>query len=209
MARETEMKRFPSILKTDNKMWVWDRINRQKQVTAAETNNLNLDKDATWDRETVRKRERDKERCLWLSGRPKQTLCCQRARFSQTDTKLDPPLYSSKQQNTDTTSSVNLCLCLFEENSFFLFLSLSFSIFLRSQISTSPFFCDFLLSFICSLLSTPSFFLPCFYLILSLSSPSLCPFLQTSLSLCCPLHPISLIHNWTALTATEAKQSFN
>ncbi len=50
--------------------------------------------------------------------------CRQRARFSQTDTKLDPLLSSSKQQNTDTTSSVNLHLCfLFEENGFFFLLS--------------------------------------------------------------------------------------
>lgn len=176
------MIRFPSILKTDNKMWGCDRNNREKQMTAAETNNLNLDEDATRDRETVRKRERAIKRGAYgcqVDQNKHWVLCCQRARFSQTDTKLDSPLYSSKQQNTDTTSSVNPCLCFFEENNFFFpFLS-------GLRFQPPHFFCDLLLplSFICSLLSTPSFPLPCFYPVLSLSAPSLSPSIQTSLSL--------------------------
>lgn len=43
-------------------------------MTAAEKNNVYLDKDAARDSDSVKERERDKERCLWLSGRPKQTL---------------------------------------------------------------------------------------------------------------------------------------
>lgn len=133
-------------------------------------------------------------------------LCCQRARFSHTDTKLDSPLYSSKQPNTDTTSSVSSCLCLFEQNNFF------FHFFLVSDFNLP-------ISSVISYYLYP-LFAPCFQLLPShcpafipfypsLHHPSVRPYKPPSHWLRCPLHPISLIHNWTALTATEAKQSFN
>lgn len=59
--------------------------------------------------------------------------------------------------------------------------------------------------------SPPSSFHLTFFPFYPVSAPPLHPALQAPPfhRLCCPLHPFSLIHNWTALTAAEAKQRFN
>lgn len=68
-----ELKKTKLIFFLENKIkYSSDRNCQQKQVTAAEKNNVYLHKDAARDCETV-KEDRDKERCLRLSGKPKQT----------------------------------------------------------------------------------------------------------------------------------------
>lgn len=58
--------------------------------------------------------------------------------------------------------------------------------------------------------STPLSFLSLIsFIILSLHQPYVHPYNLPSHWLHCPLHPIFLIHNWKALTAAEAKHSFN
>lgn len=183
---------------------------RQKQQTAAERNNSYQDKDVTRDSEEEREIKRGASGCQ-VDQNKHRVPCRQRPRFSQTDTKLDPPLSSSKPQNTATTSSVNPRLRLFEENGFFLFLCPFFfpsSLVFDIKLALSSLISSYPSSFICSFHSNPFFLISCFY-IPSSHHPSIHPYNPPSHWLCCPLHPISLIHNWTALTAAEAKQSFN
>lgn len=108
--------------------------------------------------------------------------CRQRARFSQTDTKLDPPLSSSKQQNTDIRCEPPPVFVWTEW-----FISLSFSFFLLwSLISNFPSLLWFPLAI--HPLFAPFFqllptFLPCFYSFYHVNAPSLRPSLHPS----CPL----------------------
>lgn len=106
--------------------------------------------------------------------------CRQRARSSQTDTKLDPPLFSSEQHNTVTTSSVNLRLCLFEENAFFF--SLFLSLLSGLWFPTSPLSFDLFPPFILYLLHSLNPFLP----------PALCLSLLSHLCTVPPSIPATL-----------------
>lgn len=164
---------------------------RQKPVTAAEKNNVYLDKDAARDSVSAKEREREIKRgasgCQ-VDQNKHWVPCRQRACFSQTDTKLDPPLSSSKQHNTDTTSSVNLdCVCLKRMLSFYPSLVPDCKLLLSSLISSYP------SSFICFFLLTPSFFCLAFIpLIPSLCCPSVHPHHLPLIVL--PSSPISLIY---------------
>lgn len=99
----------------DNKCEAETETTHSKQVTAAERNNIYLDKDVARDRdsdsEKGRKIKRDASGCQ-VDQNKQWVPCHQRARCSQTDTKLDPPLSSSKQQ-TLTRHQVWTFACLF------------------------------------------------------------------------------------------------
>lgn len=158
---------------------------RQQTEKAAERNSIYRHKDVTRDRETVRKREREIKRgasgCQ-VDQNKHWVPCRQRARFSQTDTKLDPPLSSSKQQNTDIRCEPPPVFVWTEW-----FISLSFSFFLLwSLISNFPSLLWFPLAI--HPLFAPFFqllptFLPCFYSFYHVNAPSLRPSLHPS----CPL----------------------